>query len=146
MNHAHHQRGFSFLDALMAVAVFSVSLLGLGKFQAVTFKEAANSKAKTEALNIAQAQIENLRAFDRLTGTLDDYEDIMTETSSVVGNNITFTMQSTVTSQGSPARKNIDVTIVWDILGHNESISLSSVIAASDPFVSGQLLLGAATK
>ncbi|MGE0823623.1 MAG: type IV pilus modification protein PilV [Candidatus Binatia bacterium] len=55
------EQGFSLLEVLVAMVVFSIAALGMASLQVGTIQANAQAKRRTQATNIAQTQIERLR-------------------------------------------------------------------------------------
>ncbi|MEN8168659.1 MAG: prepilin-type N-terminal cleavage/methylation domain-containing protein [Pseudomonadota bacterium] len=67
------QRGFTMVEALVAVAVLSFGLLAIGTFQARLVGESAYNKARAEALSLAQQKLDEMRSYStahKLVGNL----------------------------------------------------------------------------
>lgn len=61
MNNKHKNRGFTIIEAMIALVVLSLGLLALGQFQGQLLKSSGETKAQSEGLLIAQQKIEELR-------------------------------------------------------------------------------------
>jgi type IV pilus assembly protein PilV len=58
----HKQRGATLIEVMVAVAILSVGLLGIGALQAVSLKDNRGANYRTQANIIAQQLIESMRA------------------------------------------------------------------------------------
>ena len=56
-------RGFSLVEVLVAMAVMATGLLAVATFQSDLISGSGTNKARSEALALAQARIEQLRNF-----------------------------------------------------------------------------------
>ena len=114
-------RGVSLIEALVALAVMAFGLLGVVGMQATLRFNADVSKQRSEAVRIAQQQIEDLRAFGSLAGTPEwDYADIRSVSRVAVATtpgyaNTTFNLETTVVDPAvTDARfKTATVTVDW---------------------------------
>ena len=95
------QRGFNILEVLVAITIFAVGMLALAQLQGALTRGSSNSKARTIASNIAEAQIESVRGFGRIAndpmGVIPAYDDIVTGTGSVTRGGTSFTTAWTAT-------------------------------------------------
>ncbi len=156
----HASRGVSLIEALVALAVMAIGLLGVVGMQASLRSSADNSKQRSEAVRLAQEKIEDLRAFGELelpsASTLHDYTKIVTELtpSTVVSSttagfsNATFAREVTVNSPTAdqPRLKTVRVEVSWnDRLSSTDkrSVELFTTIAESSPELGASLGLPA---
>jgi len=134
-------RGFTLIEALVALLILSIGLLGLARYQSVTLKSSGDTKARTEALAIAEQTIEQLRNFS----TEAAFDAIASDTmgTAVTGSNAVFTPTWVVSNFTTPAQyKQIVVTVTWnDSSGNSQSVQLVSYIGRNDPAESGEELL-----
>ncbi len=148
------QRGVSLVEALVAMAVMAVGLLGVVGMQATLRTNADVSRQRSEAVRLAQAEIERLRGFMLLDGAASgelDFADIASTTtpdvftpgSTFVANAI-FRRSVTVTAVPSngPQMKTVKVEVKWwdrradstDINDTNaQSIVLQTSVAKQPP-------------
>ena len=151
MNRQKLSRGVSLIEALVALAVMAFGLLGVVGMQATLRYNADISKQRSEAVRIAQQQVENLRSFGTLAGTAEwDYADIASvPTASVpssAGANTTFNIMTTVSNPAitDAQFKSVSVTVDWldrrtDAGGTPQRIQLTTAIAAVAPVLGASL-------
>jgi Tfp pilus assembly protein PilV len=60
--------GFGLLDVMITVAVISIALLSLGGLHTLIIKSSSMSKTRAIAASVAQAKLDDLRAFQELSG------------------------------------------------------------------------------
>ncbi|MGD2128598.1 MAG: prepilin-type N-terminal cleavage/methylation domain-containing protein [Lysobacterales bacterium] len=81
-------RGFSLLEVLAAIAIFSFGILALAQLQGSLARASGDSAARSVAVNVAEDTIERLRGFSRLSTDPDGiefaYEDIQPKQFSAV--------------------------------------------------------------
>lgn len=139
-------RGVSLIEALVALAVMAFGLLGVVGMQATLRFNADVSKQRSEAVRIAQQQIEDLRAFGTLAGTPEwDYADISSVPRAAVATppgyaNTTFNLETTVVDPAvTDARfKTATVTVDWldrqtDSGGLQQRVRFTTAIAGVAP-------------
>jgi type IV pilus modification protein PilV len=136
-------RGFSILEALIALLVVGVAMLGLGKMQGVNLASSGDSRIRSHAVNLAQDKIEEFRKFanqDFYTNNFTGSNDAPTFA------NVNFTRTWIVSScpnSGSTAVpcKQIAVTVTWtNAAGASQTVRLTSYIAEMDPVQAGVAL------
>jgi type II secretory pathway pseudopilin PulG len=137
---ARKQKGFSLTEALVAFAVTAIGLIAVASFQARLFSTSAYSKARTEALSLAQQKIEQFKDYtlagednfidENGDGVMDadgPYED-----APIDGQNAQFTRSwdLATTNRG----KQVDVTVSWqDSADETQSVSLGAEITWVSP-------------
>lgn len=104
--------GFVLLEALIALAVVAVGVLGIAKLTAVMLQGAGLSKATTEALQIAQDRIEQARSYNmNLVGGCAALAD--TTVSNIAGTNATFAVSTTYPVKTTDLAR-VQVCVTWD--------------------------------
>lgn len=137
------QRGVSLVEAIVAMAVMAFGMLAVVGLQATLRLNADVAKQRAEAVRIAQEALEDWRDFSTIPTTSGRvaYADIGSAAASTVTGyttNTAYSLTRTVTAgQGNNA---VQVLVSWeDRAGQTQAVSLSSVIAAADPALSGVL-------
>ena len=146
--HARHARsaGVSLIEALVALAVLSVGMVGVVGVQATLRQNADLAKQRSEAVRIAQEDIERWRAY-ALTdadpaGERRAYADLAvtpvpnpgSERVDGLTTNTEFRLTRTVTEAPDGSRKSLRVEIGWeDRAGRAQSVALHTHIARTDP-------------
>jgi Tfp pilus assembly protein PilV len=145
-------RGFSLIEALIALAVTSFGLLALA---GVALKLAYNediARQRGEATRLAQEQIESLRSFTQLGAepgknawdsmASNGAGEQITSTDDL-SFNTTFTRTWQVLDSPNDAWRRVSVTVAWtDRVKDSadpQSVTFNSIISKTDPFVSGSL-------
>ena len=159
MTHFHQPRssarGFTLIEALIALLVLSFGLLAIAGFQATLSRSSDLAKQRTEALRLAQQKMESLRAYAQVasntaTPHIVNYtDDVVSSTAPEVtatNTNASFSRTWTVTSNPSDTEKWINVTVAWtDRSGQAQTVTLQSVISKFDPKSVGTLATGSGT-
>lgn len=129
---SHATKGFTLLEALIAFIVLAVGLLALINFNSATMRSNADAKIRAEAINLAQAKIEELRGFADRT----DFDTQMVGGNSLgayagMDSPASFTRSWTVDTSTEPAV--LTVTVAWtDTGGAAQNLSLYSNIYGED--------------
>ena len=90
------ERGFTLIDAMIALVVLATGVLVLGQFQGRMLQSSGDSKRITEASYLAQQKIEHLRSLP--WGHDDLAIGVHQEESSVVGSNTEFLVRWVITA------------------------------------------------
>jgi hypothetical protein len=115
-------RGVSLIEALVALAVMAFGLLGVAGMQATLRFNADVARQRSEAVRMAQEQVETLRGFSALAGTAGelDYNEITSIATADVAvpagfGNTTFKRTTVVANPGAtdPQFKSVSVTVEW---------------------------------
>lgn len=139
-------RGVSLIEALVALAVMAFGLLGVVGMQATLRANSDVSKQRAEAVRIAQAAVEDRRAFEQLASggvaNFADIDDVAGE--AVAGTNATYTRSAVVTpaamAASVPKLKTLTLRVTWqDRSGQTPEINLISSIAGIAPELAGSL-------
>ena len=156
------QRGVSLIEALVALAVMAVGMLGLVGVQSTLRSNADVSRQRAEAVRLAHQDIEDQRSFsllvaDPLYPTALTYAQIaaltlpqtVADPDSVNGYvyNTTYTLNrsvailtSSVPNQGQSESKNVGVTVSWtDRNKQLQSVSLNSLVSKVAPDLAATL-------
>ena len=136
------QRGISLIEALLALAVMALGMMGLVGVQSTLRNTSDVAKQRSEAVRIAQVEIERWRAFTALAGGgSTNYVDMADAVAAIVGTNASFTRTTNVTPMAAPLPGSaLTVTVAWkDRTDQDQSVQLSTAIAAIAPELAGTL-------
>lgn len=139
------QRGASLVEALIAFLVLSLGLVGMTKLQSQLRLNADIARQRSEAVRLAQEDIERLRAFASLAAApgARAYADITAASRRIDSTpgqplNASFQLQRRVSDSGG--FRTASVSVAWDDrTGQSQQVLLQSVIAATPPALSGAL-------
>ena len=144
------QRGTSLLQALVAFLVLSLGLLSVAKLQSHLRSHADTARQRTEAVRLAQQEMESMRAFATLESApgLRSYADIAASTTSLdatqARSNAGYAIERRVAHNANVGFKTATVTVNWaDRAGTPREVVLDSAMAGSDPALSGALAMPA---
>ena len=134
------QRGVSLVEALLAFLVLSLGLLALSRLQTDLRASAEAARERSEAVRLAQLDIEGLRSFAGNAGwnAIAD----ATVDATPAGSSTVYTLERAVQTRSEPTLKAVQVTLHWnDRRGTAQQWRLSTLIAGHDPALSGALTL-----
>ena len=136
----HNDAGFTLIEVMIAMLVFTVGVLGLAQLQLAAIQGNANAEGMTEAVVFGSDQIEQMLSWDYDDARLDPAND-----------SADYTLSGTeykadghqadpggrydaywAVKDGSPVTgsKTIDVTVIWQGKGGQKTLSLSAVKAS----------------
>ena len=139
------ERGFTIVEALVALVVIAFGMLAIVGFQLNVSRNSDVARQRAEAVRLAQDRLEELRAFQRVTTLVGEraYNDIVSEVSTNVtptNSNTTYSRTTTVTTAGE--LKLVTVSVAWvDRANETYTVSLNTVISESDPSRVGGLTM-----
>lgn len=148
-----HQHGVSLIEALVAMAIMAIGMLGVVGLQATLRSNADVTRQRAEAVRIAQADIERWRSFTTLDmpsvvptppapAHLIAFNDMLSGTVNISGDNASYVLTRTVSEVTGTVGRNVSVTVGWtDRTGTAQNVTLSSQIAGILPEVSAALVL-----
>ena len=150
-------RGIGIIEALVSLLVLALGMMSFAALQARLRLNSDVAKQRSEAVRLAQEDVENFRALGTLAadGTIANnlaYAGITAGATSrqITGSNATFTLTRQVAESPRAAgitdaqMKNLVVTVTWDDrTGGQQTVILRSIIARSDPAVAASLALPA---
>lgn len=137
-------RGFTILESMIALAVILIGILAITQMQTTQVVAGASSRQRVEASLLAQQVIEGLRAYATIaTGSgATAYADIADGSDAVTSAGVTYARAWTVETKTGPDHKVLAVTVSWSGGGKKETLTLTTIIGATDPALSGRLISG----
>jgi Tfp pilus assembly protein PilV len=146
------QRGTTLLEGLVALLVLSLGMFSVGRVQTQLHLNADMARQRSEAVRLAQEDLERLRAFSVIAATAGAraYADIvdastMVDASTGYASNTRYEVARSITPAQAPNAKNASVAVSWsDRAGVAHQVVLNSVIAGSNPAYSGALSVATA--
>jgi hypothetical protein len=147
---ARKTSGLALIEALMALAVMAFGLLALVGVQSTLRQNADIARQRSEAIRIAQEEIEKWRGFNSLNGTGVVYRNLQTDASGTpVPSEYGLTAQFTVTKSVYPMAnttppdfsvKSLTVDVTWrDRNNEDQRVRLSTALHGVAPELSGTL-------
>lgn len=129
-------KGVGLVEVLIGLIVLAGGLLAVARFHASLLEASGTAKARSEAVNLGQRKIEDLR--NMMLNA--DYAGIGTGSDTVTGTNAAFARNWTITDRPNPTRKEVALTVSWtDARNGSQSVTLDSIIAWIDPARGGNL-------
>ena len=131
------QRGIGLIEALVAFLILSLGMLAMTRLQSDLRAHAELARQRTEAVRIAQQEIETLRAYSVLTASAGAraFEQITSASAvvdSIVPTRYELARQVSRSVDGQAA--NVAVTVRWNgRRSEPQLLTLSSVVARSAP-------------
>lgn len=113
-----NQDGLTLIETLIALAIFSIGILGVAQLQLWNIKNNTTGNITTQATMLARAKLEELKNTGDVTTLTDgaDASGIFTRTWGING-----------AGSGSVPARQIQVTVSWNRLGQNRSIVLTTI-------------------
>jgi len=149
------QRGFSLIEALIALVITSFGLLAIA---GVSLKLAHNedvARQRGEAVRLAQEKLEELRSFTQieaqagkvswegLTGSTDTITDGTVLNGEAYRTNTTFERSWSLLDTVDDQWRRVQITVAWtdrvNGAADKQTLSFSTIVSKSDPFESGSL-------
>ncbi|WP_342133399.1 hypothetical protein [Hydrogenophaga sp. OTU3427] len=141
--------GFVLIEALVALVVVAVGVLGIGKLSALLLRGTGESKTRAEALQVAQDRVEKARDFQLGTGTGTGCGSLSNDTgTAVTGVNANYTVSSTFTTIAGADARAMEVCVTWDggsCTGSTNRIILRTSVTCEGMGTSAQVGKGGAS-
>jgi Tfp pilus assembly protein PilV len=128
------QRGVGLIEVLIAAVTVAVGLMALGSLQGGLMHSSGESKARSEAVKLAEATLESFR--NNISKTAFDTDLAITDpagSDSIDGTNATFARSWIITNAASPDRKKISVQVTWGGASADETVNMTSEVVWADP-------------
>jgi prepilin-type N-terminal cleavage/methylation domain-containing protein len=110
----HRGDGFTLLEILIALSIFSLAVLGLAIGTVSVIRTNQTSHLRASAINLAQARLEELRAMTSTAFSSLSCPSSTPCSDTAVASGVTFTRQWWITTNSPVAGVNrIDVTVNW---------------------------------
>lgn len=128
------QRGFSMIEALVALLVMAFGLLALAGMQASVSYGGDMAKQRGEAMRLAQERIEQMRSYTGLSSGAINWDGIDALADGSTSTNTTYTVTSSMSGADADAARAAQVRVSWaDRAGVVQTLTMSTVIARTDP-------------
>jgi type IV pilus assembly protein PilV len=122
MLRSHHDHGFTLVEVLIAMLVFTIGLLGVAALTIMIISGNSFSRALTTATALAHDKLEELR--DTPYSAISDGKETVAE------NNLTYTrVWKVTTDQPAAGMTTVEVTISWPALQQRQPVVLRTIIA-----------------
>lgn len=132
------QRGFSLIEAMIALLVMAFGMLALAGMQLNLSRNADVAKQRTEAMRIAQERVEQARSYTSLVTAVGaiDWANLVADVASpaTVTTNAQFNVAVTAGGVVGDAARALRVAVTWtDRAGDAQRVDLSTVVSKNDP-------------
>ena len=147
MRSMRSQRGFTLLEAMMAMLITAFGMLTLVGMQMMLSRNADVAKQRTEATRIDQERIEGMRSFTQIATqpgtTVLAWDDLASRSDALAASadrNAAYSIDSTLGGAVADPLRQVSVVVSWtDRANLGQNVTLRSVIARSDPADVGAL-------
>lgn len=136
-------RGTGLVESLIITLLIGLSIIVIIKAQHTLAFGTLSTQQRSDANQLALAQIETLHDYQVLNNTAGytSYDGIASGSKSSTVGNTTYTINWTVNSFTNPTYKVLDVSVSWtDRYGVAQSITVSSEVAGLDPTGSNSMM------
>jgi hypothetical protein len=107
----HGAAGFVIIEALVALIVVAVGILGIAKLNSVLLQGTGLTKARSEAIELAQDRIETARDFN--LDSACNVANFQATTESATGVNALYSISTTYPASGTDWQA-VEVCVTWD--------------------------------
>ena len=110
-NFLNRQQGFSLIEVVIALAIFSIGILAIAQLQISAVRNNTNGNLATQATMLAEAQVENLKNTSNVTLLADSVESGIDRSGASGG---IYTRTTAITNpMGGDFSRQIQVTVQW---------------------------------
>lgn len=149
LNPPRLQRGVTLVEALVAMLIMGFGMVALVGLQGNMRRSADLAKQRSEAVRVAQQELETLRAFSTLardqttpaeTLSFDQIVDLDRADAGDAVANTSYTLTRAVSAASEDSGRLVDVFVSWlDRTGQTQQVKLSSYVSRTDPRLSAAL-------
>ncbi len=133
---AHRQCGFTIIESLITLLILAIGLAGVSRLQLELLRAAGQTRHRTEALALAEGQLEALRIINRPSPyTAGDSG----ATNDIPGTNARFDLDWQITPATLGSHYRIRVTSHWQDREGSHQVALDTIIPATDPAQSARI-------
>ena len=141
------QRGTALVESLIAFLVLALGMWVVSRVQTHLRLHSEIARQRTEAVRLAQEEMETLRAFITIetSATGRAYADIATSSKTIDADHgyatqTRYTLTRNVTTAPVPHAKAVAIVVAWeDRAGDPQQVALHSMVGGNDPAYSGAL-------
>ena len=136
-------RGIGLAEALIALALLTLALVGAMRWQAFAHAAAGLARERTDAVELARQHLERLRVSAALEPEpgVEAFSDISATEQTVSGQTARFTLRRDITAGATARNKQAMVTVSWDDrTGTRREVTVRSMIDGALPAHSAALI------
>lgn len=130
-------RGFVLIEAMVALVVMALGILGVAKLNALFIEVGGQAKARTQAVQLAESRLEQLRNMV----VEGQFIAIADGSDSITGQTAVFSRSWEVVSNGTDGVA-VSVLVSWTDRTGNQAVTVRSVIAWDNPAKAGVVAKG----
>lgn len=127
-----NNKGFTLIELFVALIIFAVGIVGVTKMQMAAVASNSHSLQLTQALNIAEDQIERMKNM-ALSSAVFTAGTTQNGTPVVTAEGRTFTPSWTVTAIPSSSAVNVAVTVSWTEKAQTYTTTLTFIKGNNQP-------------
>lgn len=126
---ADQQAGFTLIELALAILVFALGIMGVARMQTEAVKSTGFSMQLSDAVNLAEDQLETLTALD-ISGTIPAQLTLGAHTGGpVTVRGVAYQTSWQVSQLDSNPSRRIDLTIAWLEQARPRSLGVSAIMA-----------------
>lgn len=133
-------RGLFLIEVLVTTVLVAIGLLSLASLHGRLMLNSGESKARAEAVMLAEAKLEDFRN-NIIKGNYDAIASSTTN-DTITGTNATFSRSWIVSNATAPTRKKINVKVTWGAGGADNTVNMVSDLVWTDPSVATDYAIG----
>ncbi|WP_006786802.1 prepilin-type N-terminal cleavage/methylation domain-containing protein [Thiorhodospira sibirica] len=135
-------RGITLIESLIALVIVSIGLLAVARLHGDLIAGSSLSKARTEAVQLANAQLEEMRT-RVMEADCTALASFQGATTSITGTNAAMTRTIALTHTANPDRLGLVVSVAWtDAKSDSHTVSVQSEVVCDDPLAAGSVAKG----
>ena len=121
----YNQNGFSLIEVLFAMAIFSIGILAVAKMELLTAKNNRSGNEITQATLLVESHMERLKNISDVTDLGDQNETNLDQFGNPGG---IFTRSTRITNPlGGDFSRQIEITVAWNKLGRTRQVVLTTL-------------------
>jgi prepilin-type N-terminal cleavage/methylation domain-containing protein len=131
------QRGFTITEALITLLILAIGLAGVSRLQREVLRGFGQAKARSEALALAEQQLETLRTVTQPEAySADDSGELL----HLAGTNSRYDLHWQITPASLGDHYRLHISVQWQDPAGDQEITLDAIIPATDPALPARVL------
>jgi type IV pilus assembly protein PilV len=124
----HSKKGFTLVEALVALSILAILLLGLLSSLIVSYEISTKNVIRDEAVKIAEEYAEKYRNMDLNSIPASDTK---TETRQIRNATVNFLITTTSTPISANKLKQVTITVEWNYKGKHYTHTITTIVGAT---------------